>query len=76
MHIHTYTHRHTYTYIAMHTCVHTYIHLLKNNKTKHISTRLEHNHKVLDDKSNETGINNSNCRNKNTCHLPNSCQTK
>ena len=43
MHIHTYTHRHTYTYIAMHTCVHTYMYLLKNNKTKHISTRLEQN---------------------------------
>ena len=35
-----------------------------------------HNHKVLNDKPNETGINNYNCRNKDTCPLPNSCQTK
>ena len=35
-----------------------------------------HNHKVLNDKRNETGIKNSNCRNKCTCPLPNSCQTK
>ena len=35
-----------------------------------------HNHKVLNDKPNETGINNCNCRNKDTCPLPNSCQTK
>ena len=35
-----------------------------------------HNHKVLNDKSNETGINNCNCRNKDTCPLPKSCQTK
>ena len=28
-----------------------------------------HNHKVLNDKSNETGINNCNCRNKDTCPL-------
>ena len=34
------------------------------------------NHKVLNDKPNETGINNDNCRNKDTCPLPNSCQTK
>ena len=30
-----------------------------------------HNHKVLNDKSNETGNNNGNCRNKDTCSLPN-----
>ena len=35
-----------------------------------------HNHKVLKDKPNETGINNCNCRNKDTCPLPRSCQTK
>ena len=35
-----------------------------------------HNHKVLNNKPNETGINNCNCRNKDTCPLPNSCQTK
>ena len=35
-----------------------------------------HNHKVLNDKPNETGINNYNCCNKDTCPLPNSCQTK
>ena len=35
-----------------------------------------HNHKVLNDKPNQTGINNCNCRNKDTCPLPNSCQTK
>ena len=35
-----------------------------------------HNHKVLSDKPNETGINNCNCRNKDTCPLPKSCQTK
>ena len=35
-----------------------------------------HNHKVLNDKRNETGIKNCNCRNKCTCPLPNSCQTK
>ena len=35
-----------------------------------------HNQKVLNDKANETGINNCNCRNKDTCLLPNSCQTK
>ena len=35
-----------------------------------------HNHKVLNDKPNETDINNCNCRNKDTCPLPNSCQTK
>ena len=35
-----------------------------------------HNHKVLNDKPNETGIINWNCRNKDTCPLPNSCQTK
>ena len=34
------------------------------------------NHKVLNDKPNETGINNCNCRNKNTCPLLNSLQTK
>ena len=35
-----------------------------------------HNHKVLNDKPNETGINNCNCRNKDTYPLPKSCQTK
>ena len=35
-----------------------------------------HNHKVLNNKPNETGINNCNCRNKDTCLLPNSCQMK
>ena len=35
-----------------------------------------HNHKVLNNKPNETGINNGNCRNKDTCPLPKSCQTK
>ena len=35
-----------------------------------------HNHKVLNSKPNEMGINNYNCRNKDTCPLPNSCQTK
>ena len=35
-----------------------------------------HNHKVLNDKPNEMGINNCNCRNKDNCPLPNSCQTK
>ena len=35
-----------------------------------------HNHKVLNDKPNETGINNCNCRNKDTCPLPNSFKTK
>ena len=35
-----------------------------------------HNHKVLNDKPNETGINNYNCRYKDTSPLPNSCQTK
>ena len=35
-----------------------------------------HNHKVLNDKPNETVIDNCNCRNKYTCPLPNSCQTK
>ena len=35
-----------------------------------------HNHKVLNDKPNETVINNCNCQNKDTCPLPNSCQTK
>ena len=34
------------------------------------------NHKVLNDKPNETGIKNCNCRNKGTCPLPNSCQAK
>ena len=34
-----------------------------------------HNHKVLNDKLSETGINNYNRRNKDTCPLPNSCQT-
>ena len=35
-----------------------------------------HNHKVLENKPNETGTNNCNCRNKDTCRLPNSCQTR
>ena len=35
-----------------------------------------HNHKVLNDKPNETGINNCNCCNKDTCPLPNSCQAE
>ena len=35
-----------------------------------------HNQKVLNNKPNETGINNCNCRNKDTCPLPNSYQTK
>ena len=35
-----------------------------------------HNHKVLNGKPNETGINKCNCRNKDTCPLPKSCQTK
>ena len=35
-----------------------------------------HNHKVLNGKPNETGINKWNFRNKDTYHLPNSCQTK
>ena len=35
-----------------------------------------HNHKVLNDKPPETRINNSNCRNKDACPLPKSCQTK
>ena len=34
------------------------------------------NCKVLNDKPNETGINNGNCRNKDTCPLPKSCQMK
>ena len=33
-------------------------------------------HKFLNDKLNETGNNNCNYRNKDTCPLPNSCQTK
>ena len=35
-----------------------------------------HIHKFLNDKPNETGINNCNCRNKDTCPLPYSFQTK
>ena len=35
-----------------------------------------HNQNVLNDKLNETGINNCYYRNKDTCPLPNSCQTK
>ena len=35
-----------------------------------------HNQKVLNNKPNETGINNCNCRNKDTCPLQNSCQAK
>ena len=33
-------------------------------------------HKVLNDKPNETGNNNCNCRNNDTCPLPNRCQRK
>ena len=35
-----------------------------------------HNGKVLNEKPNETGINNCNCRNRDTCPLPKSCQAK
>ena len=35
-----------------------------------------HNHKVLNDKPNESGITNCSFRNKDTCPLPKSCQTK
>ena len=35
-----------------------------------------HNHKVLNDKPNETGIKNCNCCNEDTCPLPNSCHMK
>ena len=35
-----------------------------------------YNHKILNDKPNETAINNSNCCNKDTCPLPNNCQVK
>ena len=35
-----------------------------------------HDHKVLNCKPNKTGINNCHCRNKDTCPLPNSYQTK
>ena len=35
-----------------------------------------HNHKILNDKPNVTGINNCNCCNKDTCPLPDSCQMK
>ena len=35
-----------------------------------------HNHNVLTDKPNEMRINNYNYCNKDTLHLPNSCQTK
>ena len=35
-----------------------------------------HNHKVLNDKPNEMGINNCNYCNKDTYPLPNSCQMK
>ena len=35
-----------------------------------------HNHKVLNGKPNETDIDNCNCRNKDTCLLPGSYQTK
>ena len=35
-----------------------------------------HNHKILNDKPNETGISNYNYRNKDDCPLPSSCQTK
>ena len=35
-----------------------------------------HNHKVLNNKPNETEIDNCNYWNKDTCPLPDSCQTK
>ena len=35
-----------------------------------------HDHKVLNDKPNKPGMNNCNCRNKDTCSLPNSFQMK
>ena len=35
-----------------------------------------HNHKVLNDKTNETGIKNYNFHSKATCPLPKGCQTK
>ena len=35
-----------------------------------------HNHQVLNLIKRETEMNNCNCRNKDTCPLPNSCQTK
>ena len=35
-----------------------------------------HNHKILNDKPNKTGISNCNCRNKDACPLPKYCQTK
>ena len=35
-----------------------------------------HNHKVPNDRPGETEIDNYNCRNKDTCPVPNSCQTK
>ena len=35
-----------------------------------------HNHKVRNDKPNKTGINNRSWHNKDTCAIPNSCQTK
>ena len=35
-----------------------------------------YNHKVLNEKPDETGIYNCNCCNKDNCPLPNSCQTK
>ena len=36
----------------------------------------KHNRQVLNNKSNETEIDNCNCRNKHTCPVPNSYQTK
>ena len=40
------------------------------------SSTYMHNLKVLNDKRNETAIGNCNCRIKDICTLPNSCQTK
>ena len=35
-----------------------------------------HDYKVLNNKPNESGIDSCNCHNKDTCSLPNSCETK
>ena len=35
-----------------------------------------HNHKILNDKPNETGIGKCNCPKKGTCPVTNTCQTK
>ena len=47
-----------------------------NRTTVKISYSYMHNHKVLNDKPSETGINNCNCRNKDAFPLPKSCRTK